>query len=349
LKLFEIEIYPQSGFGTPLKGDTLFGHFCWQAAYSPDILNGGLDRWIASYDEKPFAVFSSAFPRLQNQYAIKKPDLPPSFFVPSKDSDCESFQDRIKEIKKKKWLLVDVPGENKKIKIKSLEEEKFLTNGEFLKKQREEVPASEELPRTSAVEELFIVSEIRTHNTISRLSQTTGTGRFAPFTMDNFYYYPGTRLSIFALIDEAAVSPEGLNKAFFAIGQYGYGKDASTGKGRFSVENIREVQIEPIPEANAMYMLSPALPETGSIDRDKSYFTPFTRFGKHGDRFASAGNPFKKPLIMADEGAVLTPSDKESFTKPYFGKAGKNVSKILESTRSQGYSIYLPLKLEAPA
>ena len=87
MKLYEITIKPVSGFGTPLKGDTLFGHVCWQAAYVAKILNGGLDKWIACYGEKPFAVFSTAWPKLCDKgkwfYAVKRPDVPLSRHFPA--------------------------------------------------------------------------------------------------------------------------------------------------------------------------------------------------------------------------------------------------------------------------
>jgi len=65
VKLYEIIIKPESGFGTPLKGDTIFGHICWQVSYNPELLNGGLEKWIACYGERPFAVFSSAWPKIK--------------------------------------------------------------------------------------------------------------------------------------------------------------------------------------------------------------------------------------------------------------------------------------------
>lgn len=54
MKLYEVIIKPESGFGTPLKGDTIFGHICWQTAYDKNLLEGGLDRWIDCYAERPF-------------------------------------------------------------------------------------------------------------------------------------------------------------------------------------------------------------------------------------------------------------------------------------------------------
>lgn len=57
VKLYEIIIKPKSGFGTPLKGDTIFGHICWQASYNPELLNGGLEKWIAGYGRGPLPYF----------------------------------------------------------------------------------------------------------------------------------------------------------------------------------------------------------------------------------------------------------------------------------------------------
>ncbi|OEU64697.1 MAG: hypothetical protein BBJ57_08095 [Desulfobacterales bacterium PC51MH44] len=106
MKLYEIIIKPVSGFGTPLKGDTIFGHFCWQAAYDASLLNGGLDKWIACYRERPFAVFSSAWPKLVDNgkffYAFKRPDLPLSFLFPPLSDDRKKVFEELKENKKKK-------------------------------------------------------------------------------------------------------------------------------------------------------------------------------------------------------------------------------------------------------
>ena len=85
MKLYEITIQPISGFGTPLKGDTIFGHFCWQARYNPTLLAGGLQKQIDRYAERPFAVFSSAMPKIEadNTHALRRPALPMPILFPS--------------------------------------------------------------------------------------------------------------------------------------------------------------------------------------------------------------------------------------------------------------------------
>jgi len=47
------------------------------------------------------------------------------------------------------------------------------------------------------------------------------------------------------------------------------------------------------------------------------------------------------------EGAVITPLSTESFKIPYIGKAIFNVSKAEPKTVVQGYSLYIPVNLEA--
>jgi len=49
---------------------------------------------------------------------------------------------------------------------------------------------------------------------------------------------------------------------------------------------------------------------------------------------------------MTDEGAVFIPADRNVFSKPYLGCAAFNVSKVLSGAVTQGYSFYLPFKLE---
>ncbi|MCK5098439.1 MAG: hypothetical protein KAR45_10075, partial [Desulfobacteraceae bacterium] len=109
LEFFEITIKPLSGFGTPLKGDTLFGHFCWQTSYDPSLVEGGLDRQIELYKEQPFIIFSSAFPKVINNskeyYALKRPEMPLSMLFKQGKSRFETRK-QAKDNKKKKWMLV---------------------------------------------------------------------------------------------------------------------------------------------------------------------------------------------------------------------------------------------------
>ena len=80
MKTYEITIKPLSGFGTPLKGDTIFGHICWQAAYNEILFGCSIETLLADYSTNPFLIVSSAYPisyeGTKSIYMLKRPDLP---------------------------------------------------------------------------------------------------------------------------------------------------------------------------------------------------------------------------------------------------------------------------------
>ena len=341
MKLYAIHIKPASGFGTGLKGDTLFGHFCWQAAYDGSLVEGGLERQIAAYPEKPFAVFSSAFPVLKNgdkkTYVLKRPDLPFSFMLPAVKDKAENIR-RKKEFKKKKWMLV---GKNLRPDVKTAE---FISNDTLLDKAFNQLPSAALRQLRKAESPGFIKVYSQSHNTINRLTQTTGKGMFAPYTTENHYYFPEALLAVFVLVDTSATDIDRIRLGFDRIGKWGFGRDASTGLGRFSVDEVKELEPQLSVDATACYTLAPCVPEKGAFK--ECFFTPFVRYGKHGDRLATHANPFKNPVIMADEGAVFVPQHKDLIGKPFVGRAVTGISKAMPETVVQGYAPCLPLKLE---
>jgi len=321
VQTYQITIEPLSPFGTPIKGDTLFGQFCWQAAYDHSLLSIPLDEAITCHSQRPFAVFSSAFPALpDNGVALKRPDAPLDLLF---DFSGISKADRIgkrKEHKKRKWLVCDKPGA-----LADLTACRYLEAGDLSGTETE---------------------HLRSHNSINRLTGTTGEG-FVPYSQSLTLYPAGSRLVVFVGIESDLLSSESLRIGLDRIGAAGFGRDASTGMGKFRIDGCREVDLAVFgAEApNALYTLSPSVPETGRY-RD-ALFAPFTRFGKHGDRLSISGKPFKNPVIMADEGAVLFPADMAASRKrPYIGISLTGLSKIQETTVAQGYSLYIPVRLE---
>lgn len=342
MKLYEIIIKPTSDFGTPLKGDTIFGHFCWQAYYDPSLLNGGIDRWIDCYDKRPFAVFSSAWPKFYDKnkgwYAIKRPDLPMHYLFDTSNKPKKIQLKEAKDNKKKKWMKL------KDDFMLDLHNTEYLADKDIkdaLGSQVDDDPGNT-ISDGGCTD--FCVEHERQHNTINRLTMTTGEDIFAPFTENAFLYYPQTELAIFVLIDEEATDIERIKKGIKRIGQFGFGKDASTGCGRFGMAEDDEIILPDVNNANACYTLAPVVPEKARFTQ--SYFSPFVRYGKHGDKYALSGRPFKNPVIMADEGAVFVPGNDNIFKKSYIGKALNGLSKIESKTVHQGYAPYLPFRLE---
>lgn len=336
---YEIIILPVGGMCTPLKGDTIFGHFCWQVAYDDSLLEGGLEQNLAYYTERPFAVFSSAFPVAEKrhgerEYFFKRPDLPLDWVFPNKGKDrIEAMRDR-KRQKTQKWVLVNESLDLDLSKNKYFSDldltHYFLRSGESF---------------GCALDEQIGFSRIlaQSHNTINRVTGTTGTGEFAPYVKHSTYFLPIATLAIFVVLDQQVTDIDRITKGMERIGKFGYGSDAGTGMGRFTVVGSREIRIETAKQANALYFLGPVAPKPGSFEA--AFFSPFTRYGKHGDVLARASNPFKNPVIAADEGAVFVPRDTNDLTKSYWGTGLTGLSLAKPETVFQGYSMCLPFHL----
>lgn len=344
MKVYEITVKPVSGFGTPLKGDTIFGHFCWQIAYDKKLVGRSIDDILANYHTRPFAVFSSAYPKLcsgtRYQYVLKAPSLPIEAIHTLPADKAENIRLR-KDCKAKTWMVVPEAG-----KFTSFKELEFLSDRELLNRASANVTDETKRQMRRCGSKNFSEILQQSHNTIDRLTGTTGEGRFAPFAAEQRVFYPETELAVFVGIDEAILSIEQIIAGLKQIGDFGFGKDASTGCGRFEICDECEIDLSEMGSdaPDACYTLGPCVPEKETFT--EMFFTPFTRFGRHGDVLAKSGNPFKNPVIMADEGGVFKPRQRHVFDKPFIGRAVAGVSKAQPKTVTQGYSLYIPVKVE---
>ena len=344
MKLYEITLKPLSGFGTPLKGDTLFGHFCWQIANDDRLCGRSLGELLDSYQIKPFIVFSSACPKfyIENvyHYVFKTPDIPPDMLFELPADKRERIRKR-KEYKGKKWMIIQ-----EKRKVASFKELEFFSDEELTGKANRTVSRETQKRLRYTGSKQFISLFDQPHNAINRITGTTGEGRFAPFSEEQQVYYPETELALFVGFDESFINIKQVLSGLERIGECGFGKDASSGWGKFMLGEETEIDIKDLgsDSPNACYTLSPCVPEKDTYS--DMFFMPFTRYGKHGDVLAKSDNPFKNPVIMADEGAVLLPKSTEVLNKPYIGQAVMNVSKAEPKTVVQGYSLYIPVNVE---
>lgn len=340
MKIYAITIKPEAPFGTPLKGDTLFGQFCWQAVLDEGLLDKGFDYWIKRYQEKPFAVFSSAWPQIVKQtgttvYYLPRPTMP--VIPPSAMSKKDLAEWRKKE-KMKKWLMVASD------KLDSLAAARPVNDSELYRQFLETLPDEEQrsLQYLSQEQCKPIITSGRAHNSINRLTMTTGRG-FDPFTVENFHYLSGLKLVLFVAIDEEALDKERLCLGLKNIGLFGFGRDASIGLGRFSLslENVQIMDWPSLESGDGCYTLAPCVPENSRFE--EQFAIPFTRFGRHGDRLGLSNNPFKNPIVMAEEGAVFYSYPGKEPGTPYIGSALTGLSLVEKNTVAQGYSLYLPM------
>lgn len=310
MQSFRVRITPSSAFGSRPLGDTLFGQLCWAVRNRHG--EGRLAELLAGYIEgRPWAVISDALP---TGY-LPRPSLPGHWFAEVAGEDR-------KAVKKRIWFPTD--------KLMSTSVRDWLSHC----RPAAEVPCS--APQ----------SHPQPHNTINRMTGTTGEGQFAPYSMGQLWYgavprvgaslarddsressaageipvsdqsrpeaaptniAPAIHLDVYVVLDESRLSRDELAQLFEDIGAFGFGRDASIGLGKFQVVEVKAFAWPRPSDINAYLTLAPCAPQGQGFDPERSCYQTFTRFGRHGDIGVHLGNPFKTPVLLAQTGAIFSP------------------------------------------
>ncbi|MDR0578100.1 MAG: CRISPR-associated protein Csm7 [Candidatus Accumulibacter sp.] len=316
---------PQTAFGTPLAGDTLFGQLCWalRRRWGNDWLAGRL----AGYTNgRPFLVVSDAFPR----GFLPLPAMPGDYWAKDETADR-------KALKKKRWLpLKDIASPF--ADWQSLAHDDAKAAGTVLEKHG-----------AAAGKTLSQTARPQPHNTINRATGTTGEGMFSPYGMTQIWFHPEMRLDLYAAIDETRITAEELAAVLEDMGRSGYGRDASIGLGKFTIErDAAFTGFSPVGNANAFLTLAPCAPQGLGFDAQKSFYQPLTRFGRHGDVAVHSGNPFKRPLLLAKTGGVFTPGDGKIDGALHIGQGLNGLSTSRPEAVAQGYAPVIGIRVEHP-
>lgn len=338
MKHYRVTLELKSAFGTPLKGDTLFGQLCWAILnrYGEDRL----EHLLTNYSGQPFAVCSDGFP---NGY-LPRPSLPVSYF------DIPEDEDR-KVVKKKRWIPLDDLNDPAKPISQWLVNAK--SDHDLLGKANHHNP---KLPHHggNAKSDNDLLGDgnqrAQPHNTINRLTGTTGEDMFAPYSQSQIWYPINAKFDIYLLLDEARLSLSDVKTLLSDVGTFGYGRDASIGLGKFECTNYSEWDFPVTEEANACLTLAPCAPQGLSLDGKRSYYNVFTRFGRHGDvGVHRQRGPFKAPVLLADTAAVFSPMPTgQSYIGQSLGGKEQPLSKTIPATVHQGYAPVCPISLQEP-
>jgi CRISPR-associated protein Csm4 len=184
------------------------------------------------------------------------------------------------------------------------------------------------------------------HNSVNRLTGTTGGGAFAPYTQTQHWFGEGVRLGCWLLYDSERLSADDLRGLLDDVGRSGYGRDASIGLGKFAVEEAAPDTLPRQEGANACYTLAPCAPQGLGLDPKRSHYEVFTRFGRHGDNAVQTGRPFKAPVLLAQTAAVLLPPalPEQGFVGQGLGGYG-TLSNAIAETVQQGYAPFVGVRL----
>jgi CRISPR-associated protein Csm4 len=320
-------LHPQTAFGTPLVGDTLFGQFCWALRRRFGVAR--LDSLLENYTEgKPFLVFSDAFPH----GFLPLPTIPSSLWH-------VTDEDR-KALKKRRWLPVeelesDFPAWQNLARNDADAAKAVLqkyASPDSMKEKEKPIPLQKIQPQP--------------HNTLNRETATTGEGAFAPYTQAQYWFHPEMRFDLYAVMDETRITAEEVSAALADMGQSGYGRDASIGLGKFKSD--RDTKFSGLPRkgnANAWLTLAPCAPQGQGFIRERSFYQIQTRFGRHGDIAVHSGNPFKRPLLLAKSGGVFSPETLEP-ERLFIGQGLGHVSPVHPEAVAQAYAPVIGIRME---
>lgn len=305
--------------GTPLAGDTLFGQLCWTLRETAG--DAELRRRLDGYTHgQPWLVVSDGLP---SGY-LPRPTLPRH--LDERDANPDDNPDACKasrkEVRQQRWIACRHTG------VALLE----------MLRTNDTVAYGGQAPQ----------HDIQAHNTLDRLSGTTGEGVFAPYTTPLIRHAVGQKIDLYLLLDEQRISAAETVVLLAALGHSGFGRDASVGLGKFTVDRLQPAAFAAPTAANAYWTLAPCAPQGRGFAADRSYWRVLTRFGRHGNSLATGGKPFKTPLLLAATGAVFTPDDgwrPRSFIGQGLGGDGR-LSKAEAATVHQGYAPVVPIALE---
>ena len=308
MQAYLLTLSPETAFGTPLVGDTLFGQICWGIAeqYGETRLEACLQGYTADH---PFLVVSDAFP--QNHLPL--PTLPSGYWQQGGETDR-------KKLKQRQWLP-----------------EAALTESSR-DWQKEAKSSSDIAPH-------LISRHSQPHNSLNRQTHTTGAGgQFVPYESEQIWYAAEHDWQIYLLLDEGRLNAAQLQQILENIGLSGYGRDAGAGLGKYRIISLEATDLfKRHAKDNAVFTLANSCPQGLGYNAERSYYHTQTRFGRHGNVQATAGQPFKQPVLMAQTGAVFSGAVSDGH---YVGQGITGISKSQPQAVQQGYAPAIAFTLE---
>ncbi|MCB1658303.1 MAG: CRISPR-associated protein Csm4 [Moraxellaceae bacterium] len=322
--LLKITLQPQSPFVTPLASDTLFGQLCWTIRHS--LGEATLHQLLEGYTQgKPFVVLSDALP----QAHIPRPSVPLSYLGYQLNDPKKR-----KQIKSQTWLPL-----TQELLCRPLSQwhADSISLADIVKSNASETKLACQSWQT-------VVSQ--PHNSLNRLTNRTGKdGGFSPFSRQAHYYHPSAQYDVYVVLDEQRLSQAQLKGLLQQLGTFGYGKEASTGAGKFVVGDLIPINLNKHSQANAYLSLGHAAPQGHAWQTEHCYYNTTVRFGRHGAEAVYIGSPFKNPTMLTTAGAIFSPSQFEQCL--FVGQGLTGVSNTIKTTVQQGYAPVLPVYFDS--
>ena len=302
MALHKITIRLLSPFITPLKGDTVWGHIVWGIANNEG--DEAVTAFLGRQKQNPEIVVSSAFPK---GYICRPLPLP---------------KERVEKLNASKYT-----------EIKKEKKRCFIEACDYLNGVSKPEVALETMP---------LQTDIVTHNKIDR--ETGGVVEGGLYAVEQkwtkYGEFENTKINMneFDIYTESSLSAERLEQLFKWAFENGYGADASTGKGKIEVIENSIAKVTPKFNTNTYVALAPFV-NSEKIKMANLRADIFTRSGRLGGGFGGSLSPFKKTVVLFDEGAVFDCAEKIS----YCGKLLENVHSDKRICQA-GFAPVIPIK-----
>ncbi len=293
MALHRFILRPLSAWGTPLRSDTMTGLLLYRLAEDEgeDALKAELDAFING--NAPFAL-SSAMP----EGTVFAPKLPPAqretfarlteqgHFCTADGHSLDLFQalTLYKKFRKSRFLPLKI-WEKHRAALSAVEL--------FTDYCRDAEPWN--IKTAESRQEM--------HVTINRNSGAALEGGL--FASSASWLTTGFTFHLYAETEDASKLLTRLKR----MGQIGYGRDSSIGKGIFSIEEDKAFRT---PEVALPHHLLLSVLSGVELAGLQGWYATEVKTGKAGPAFCG-GNPFKSPFLCVQEGAVLTALPKAPY------------------------------------
>lgn len=324
MPIYKIDFKLNSSIRSKFQADTIFGHICW--AYRYLYSEEKLIQWLNNFKDSP-TLISNAFPK----GFVPKPILPP---LPI------NILDELMKSESDQQAGTDTSIVKKHKKIDFIREDWFYENRQNLNSKKLFQHLNKIVKETKLPENKMALV---THNRFNRLTGKADIGGLFDTEEDFFVMENGRHVKFWFFLKSETMQEKQIKEIMNFISSTGYGADKSVGKGNIEIEKICQEEIPPIDRQNAFVSFSNFIPANSSeLD---GYYKTFTKFGKLGGDFASGGNPFKKPVIMLEAGALV--KIKEFEANKYFGRLQPGVHSNTDINIVQyGYAFPVPVYYE---
>lgn len=292
MRLYRFLLRPESPWGTPLRSDTLYGLLLWRLNedLGPEHCKNAIEAFRAG--EPPF-VLSSALPEGQ----LPMPCLPP---VPR-----AAFRTKVDD------GLFQVAGSTGEPLLAALLAFKKFRKLPWLPfavwKIHAPALSSEELFAwyCAGAEGMYRKDDcfaFAPHVTIDR--RIGGARQGGLFFTRERVFPRNTTLHLYARTEK----PDFLLELLQRTGALGFGRDASTGNGRFGVAadtsfDAADLELPPASEGSGAACLLLSACSAHDMSGVRGWYRVEAKRGKTGP---GHGNPFKNPFLLIREGSILT-------------------------------------------